>query len=99
MSATVIAPVPELIANASPVLPPVIDHPALLAESPVDAIVSTALSSAAFSAIVAEFDVIAIATFVTVTVTVMVSVLAPSDTWRITTQVLALLPAPQPGAS
>ena len=61
-------------------LPPVIDHPLLSAESPVDAIVNTALSSAAFSAIVAAFEVIAIATFATVTETVIVSVLAPSDT-------------------
>ena len=40
-----------------------------------------------------------IATSVTVTVTVIVSVLAPSVTERTTAQVLALLPAPHPGAS
>ena len=61
-------------------LPPVIDHPLLSAESPVDAIVNTSLSSAAFSAMVAELEVIAIATSVTVTDTVIVSVFAPSDT-------------------
>ena len=36
---------------------------------------------------------------VTVAVTVIVSVFAPSVTCKITTQTLALLPAPHPGAS
>ena len=36
---------------------------------------------------------------VTVAVTVIVSVLVPSLTWRITMQVLPLFPAPQPGFS
>ena len=78
-SLTVIAPVPELIANGrlpspSPfVLPPVIDQPLASASSPVEAIVRTASSSAAFSAKLAELLVIEISTSVTEIATVSTS--------------------------
>ena len=62
--------------------------------------VITALPVPVFSAKLADWPaVIAIATLVTVAVTVIVSAFAPSVTERTTTQTLALLPAPHPGAS
>ena len=81
LSATVTTPVPLLIANMPASLPAVIDQPAPFAASPVDAIVKTSSSSAAFSAKLAELAVIEIAVSVIVIVSSSTYVLsAPSLT-------------------
>ena len=97
MSSTSIRPA-ELILNTPSELP--LEITKAVAASPVVATVMTSSPVLAFSATLADWpDVITGAMSVTVAVTVIVSVFAPSVTDSITTQTLASFPAPHPGVS
>ena len=95
-----ITPVPVAIANSPPSFPEVIAQLLPAIESPVVATVMMAFPVPVPSLTEPVWlSVMAISTSVTVAVTVIVSVLAPSDTWTTTAQMFALLPAPHPGVS
>ena len=99
LSPTVIAPVPAAIAKTSlvSVLPPVMDH-VRLPVSPVASTSTTAASSAAFSARLAEVSVTTTASSVILIVKVRSAVLLLASVARtITVQLFEL--EPQPGAS